>query len=51
MFSFTNKKKVTEVWNSEMDSIKKISKWWTSFFFNRELLADVLLLVLELDMS
>ena len=45
MFSFTNKKKVTGVWNSEVDSVKKISKM-ADFQ-----VADVLLLVLELTWS
>ena len=45
MFLFTNKK-VTNIWNSEVESMKKISK-----IASREQLADVLLLVLELDMS
>ena len=43
MFSFTNKK-VTEVWNSKVDSIKKSSKM--ADFQG----TDVLLLVLKLDM-
>ena len=47
MFSFTNKK-VTDVWNFELDSMKKISKM--ADFQGTARLADVLLLVLELDM-
>ena len=50
MFSFINKK-VTHVWNSEVDSMKKISKMADFHFFIREQLAYVLLLVLRLDMS
>ena len=50
MFSFTNKKD-TDACNSEVDSMKKDSKMADFHFFNREQLADVLLLVLELDMS
>ena len=46
MFPFSNKT-VTDVWNSEVGSMKTFPKWRTS----REQLADVLLLVLELDMS
>ena len=51
MFSFANKK-VTDLLNSEVDSMK-ISKMADFHFFSREQLADVLLLVLELviDMS
>ena len=45
MFSFTNRK-VTDIWNSEVDSMKKIIK--VADF--QGTLADVLLLVLELDM-
>ena len=50
MFSFTNKK-VTDLWNSEVDSTMKISKMADFQFFQREQLADVLLLMLELDMA
>ena len=46
MFSFTNKK-VTDIRNSEEESMKKISKM--ADFQGTG--ADVLLLVLELDMS
>ena len=42
MFSFTNKK-VTDVWNSEMDSMKKISRV-ADFLFLQQETADVLLL-------
>ena len=35
MFSFTNKK-VTDVWNSEVDSMKKISKMADFNFFSME---------------
>ena len=45
MFLFTNKK-VTDIWNSEVDSMKEISKM-ADF---QETVADVLLLLLELDM-
>ena len=49
MFWFTNKK-VTDVGNSEVDSMKKISKMADVHFFQRGT-ANVLLLRLELDMS
>ena len=41
--------KVTDVWNSEVDSIEKISKMAAFIFFSREQLS-VLLLRSELDM-
>ena len=50
MFSFTNKI-VTDILNSEADSVKKISKMADFHFFSREQLAGVLQLVLELYMS
>ena len=48
MFSFTNKK-VTDVGNSEVDSMEKISKMAPLFL--QQGIANVLLLRLELDMS
>ena len=46
MCSFNNKK-VTDGWNSEVDSMEKISKLAD---FQGTAIDDVLLLVLELDM-
>ena len=48
MFSLTNKK-VTDIWNSEVNSMKKISKM-EDFNFFQQRIDDVLLLRSELDM-